>query len=105
MLARLIVGGHTTESIRAVKEVYDFELLNLYFAEDAKREKALAQPLDFVQWCEENDITSFSTTPDRIEPELIESSLISYVFTVNDEELAKDLRSAGVSVIGTDFLE
>ncbi|TVT72641.1 MAG: hypothetical protein FHK79_04460 [Pseudomonas sp.] len=109
VLSRFIVGGHTTEAIRAVKEVYDFKLYNLYYAANVLREKKLERVEDFIRWCEKNGVTSVSISADRYSLKLAEafnqSSLIVYVFTVDEEERARDILLMGASVVGTNFLE
>ena len=108
VLDRLISGGHTTEMMRAVRETYDFPLLNLYFSSNSAREAALRTPEQFIRYCEDNGILSFSVSK-RVYTEetaaaLEQSDLISYVFTTNDRAEAKALRKRGADVVGSDFL-
>ena len=104
----MIAGGHTTEMIEAVLEVYDFPLLNLYFADEETRQEELQDPKDFVDYCTKNGITSFSTSVSTFKnedlSELINSELISYVFTTDEEEEAAMIREKGGIVVGTNFL-
>lgn len=108
VLCRLIVGGHTTEMITAVREAYDFPLINLYYADIENRPTEFDTPTNFIKYCKENNITSFSTSSTTALSEdislLLESELISYVFTINDESEAKVFLDMGVDIIGTDFL-
>ena len=108
VLDRFITGGHTTDMIRAVRETYDFPLMNLYFSSDSVREKALWTPKQFIRYCEKNGIISFSVSKrvytEKVATELNKSDLIAYVFTTNDTGEAKALRKRGADVIGSDFL-
>lgn len=108
VLDRLIAGGQTTEMVKAAREAYDFPLINLYYDSDEKREEILSTPEKFVQYCKDNNISSFSvakeTYTEDVAKALEDSKLKSYVFTVNDVEEADRLRSYGADVIGTDFL-
>ncbi len=108
ILDRLIAGGQTTEMVRAAREAYDFPLINLYYDSNEKRENILQKPEDFVRYCKENDIISFSTAKEYYTSDAAEvlekSKLISYVFTVNEKTEEESLRNLGADVIGTDFL-
>ena len=108
VLDRLIVGGQTTEMVKAAKEEYDFPLVNLYYNSDEKREEIISTPEKFVAYCKENGITSFSVSSEvyteDVARALEDSELTSYIFTVNDVEEADRFRSYGADVIGTDFL-
>lgn len=108
VLQRLIVGGHTKDMISAVKSTYDFSLYNLYFAAESKREPDLTAPEDFIAYCDENDITSFSVAgsvyTQEVASVLDKSDLICYVFTVNDAAEAEKFFNMGVEITGTDFL-
>ena len=108
VLDRLIVGGQTTDMVKAAREVYDFPLINLYFDSVDNREEALKNADDFAKYCLENGITSFSAAKENYSAEdavlLEDSELISYIFTVNDEAEEKALRERGADIIGTDFL-
>lgn len=108
ILCRFIVGGHTTDMIAAVQEVYDFPLINLYYADVDHRPVEFDTPTNFIKYCKENNITSFSTSSTTASNEdislLLESELISYVFTVNDVSEACRFFEMGVDVVGTDFL-
>ena len=108
VLDRMIAGGQTTEMVKAAREAYDFPLINLYFDKDEKREDIIYSPEAFADYCEKNDIISFSVAKEvyteDVAKRLEESSLISYVFTVNDETEEEKLRSYGADIIGTDYL-
>ncbi|SNU07944.1 Glycerophosphoryl diester phosphodiesterase family protein [Lachnospiraceae bacterium] len=108
VLDRIIAGGRTTDMMKAVKETYDFPLLNMYYDSDDMREESIYSTEQFVQYCKDNNITSFSTAKETynetIGAELKEAGLISYVFTVNSFDEADIIRSYGADIIGTDFL-
>lgn len=104
ILWHFIVGGHSTAAMNAVLEVYDFPIRNLYFSEDSKREEMLQKPEDFLQYCGEHGIQSFSVSCDRFIPELDIPDIISYVFTTDDEAEAKALFETGANIVGTNFL-
>lgn len=107
VLNRLITGGHTTDMISAEKEVYDFKLINLYWSGD-KLEEGLNTKEKFAEYCLKNNITSLSVSYANYSEELVEymkeKGIIVYVFTVNDEETAKELLKSGVDIVGTDTL-
>ena len=108
VLDRIIASGQTTDMVKAARMNYDFPLVNLYYNTDEKREEILSTPEKFVSYCEEYGITSFSVDKEvyteDVAKVLENSSLKSYVFTVNDSAEEKLLRSYGADVIGTDFL-
>lgn len=111
VLQHFIVGGHTAAMIEAVKEVYDFQIINLYLADEEFRQENDPAWLDiesFADYCNEQGITSFSISADRFTADIAEitsrKGLISYVFTCNDEGEAAQLRESGATIIGTDFL-
>ncbi|MCF0229350.1 MAG: hypothetical protein HUJ76_06615 [Parasporobacterium sp.] len=108
ILNRFIVGGHTTDMIKAVKEVYDFKIINLYLQKEKKREEQLKNLDDYINYCKNNQITSFSVSVANYTPEVAEkmkdSGLISYVFTTDDISEADSIMSMGANIIGTNFL-
>ena len=108
VLDRIIAGGQTTDMMQAVKDTYDFPLLNMYYAGDDVREESIYSPEQFINYCNENGIISFSTAKETYNDyngaALKEAGLISYVFTVNDSDEAALMKSYGADVIGTDFL-
>ena len=106
VLDHIIAGGHTKAMIYAVKNVYDFKLLNLYYSDEIITESFTAD--DFISFCHEQGIQSYSCadsyfTVERFE-KLKEGGLISYVFTVDDPERARVLNACGVDVIGSNTL-
>lgn len=106
VLNRFIAGGHTTDMIEAVEEVYDFPLLNLYYADKNSRQNEINTPENFVIYCSEHGISSFSVAYNTFTEEnldLLYENLIAYVFTVNDSVEAKKIHEKGL-VVGTDFL-
>ena len=107
ILNRMITGGHTTDMIKAVKEVYEFKLINLYWSGD-KLEKGINTQERFAKYCLNNNITSLSMAKAEYSKELIQyfknKNLIIYVFTENDIVKAKEMLSMGVDIVGTDFL-
>lgn len=111
VLEHFIVGGHTADMIQAVQEVYDFPIYNLYFADEEFRTENSPDWLDmdaFAQYCVDNGIQSYSVSSSVFSQELAEVTaqygLISYVFTVNDQQEADALLENGATIIGTDFL-
>ena len=108
ILDRLIAGGQTTDMMKAVKETYDFPILNMYYAADDVREESIYTTDQFIQYCKDNQIISFSTAKETynetVGAELKKGGLISYVFTVDTFEEADLMRSYGADIIGTDFL-
>ena len=108
ILNRLIVGGHTTDMIKAVKECYDFKLINLYWAEEDKREGNIKTEEKFIKYCKDYGITSLSTSTDIFTEKLgrlmKKSNIIVYVFTENDENKSKDILK-NADLVGTDFIQ
>ncbi len=108
VLQRFIVGGRTKEMIQAIHDIYDFPIINLYLASDNKREKDWLNLKNFIAYCNDNGIISFSVSSATYSAEIAEimdkSSLICYVFTVNDIYDENRYREMGVEIIGTDFL-
>lgn len=110
VLDRFIAGGWTSDMIRACRDVYDFKILNLYWAAESQRE--FKKAASFISYCKKNGITSFSTSTGRFKEDsrsieiLIASGLISYVFTINDVSEYADfmLEYPDVNCIGTDLL-
>lgn len=110
ILNRLVINGSTTDMIKAVKEVYDFKIINLYWPSKADRkDKKIDTKEEFIEYCKKNEISSLSTSLKtyKKEKDTIEyfkkKGLIVYVFTENDENEAKDILK-DVDVVGTDFI-
>lgn len=108
ILQRLIVGGHTKSMIKAVKECYNFKLINLYWANDDKREESIKTKEKFVKYCKNNGISSLSISTDNYTDEFGEymkkNNMIVYVFTENDEDKATQILQ-NADLVGTDFIE
>ncbi len=108
ILNRLIVCGHTTEMIKAIKECYEFKLINLYWAEEDKREGKIKTEEKFIKYCKDYGITSLSTSTDIFTEKLgrlmKKSNIIVYVFTENDENKSKDILK-NADLVGTDFIQ
>ena len=110
VLNRLIAGGQTTDMVKAAREAYDFPIINLYYDSDEKREDILKTPEEFLNYCRENEIVSFSTSKDYYTQEVADvlspskSGLTGYVFTVNDVSEEGMILQKGDVVIGTDYL-
>lgn len=110
LLNRLIVGGHTTDMIKAVKDVYNFKIMNLYWANKDNRDDDLIRNKDsFLNYCKRNKILSLSTSVDTFnnDRETINyfknNGMIVYVFTENNKQLAEQYLKY-VDVVGTDFI-
>lgn len=108
VLQRLIVGGHTTEMIKAVKECYDFDIINLYWPKKSKREEKINTKEKFAEYCKQNGITSLSVAADRYDDDfgkyMKKNNIIVYVFTENEESKAKDILK-NADLVGTDFIQ
>lgn len=112
VLQRLIVGGHSTEAVRAVKDIYPFCIYNILWSDDKRREGHIYSPTDFAKYCEANGITSVSIPLSRYTNNLTSElsstykSLITYVFTTDDNVTYKDIEDASskFSAVGTNFL-
>ena len=108
VLEHFIVGGHTPDMIRAVKEIYPFELYNLYLAKENKRAEEIKTIDAFFEYCRENNISSLSMDKsvftEEVKDAAAENNMICYVFTVNDlNDLQCDIDRSDI-IIGTDFL-
>ncbi|MBR6402954.1 MAG: hypothetical protein IKS48_06175 [Eubacterium sp.] len=110
VLNHLIAGGQTTDMVKAAREVYDFLIINLYYDSDDKREEILKTPEDFLNYCKEYGIVSYSTSKDNYTEKVAgilssqDSGLTGYVFTVNDGVEEGMILQKGDVVIGTDYL-
>ena len=63
VLNRMIVGGHDTSMIEAVKSTYDFPIINLYWApKPGRNDNKIDTREEFVKYCKDNKITSLSTS-------------------------------------------
>lgn len=63
VLNRLITGGQNTAMIEAVKEVYDFPIINLYWSyKNNRKDKKIDTKEEFLNYCKKNNITSLSTS-------------------------------------------
>ena len=110
ILNMFIVGGHTTNMIKAIQDTYDFKIYNLYWANsNSKKDEEIDTKEEFLQYCKDNKILSLSTSVDTYskEEETIkyfkENGLIVYVFTENNvEEAIRILEN--VDVVGTDYI-
>lgn len=108
LLSHMIIAGQSTDMMKAAKSVYDFPICNLYFSPDSRREESIYNPQDFIQFCKDNGILSFSVSSlvytEEYASQMKDSGLICYVFTINDEQEAKRFFDMGADVVGTDFL-
>lgn len=108
VLQRLIVGGQTTKMIKAVKECYDFDIINLYWPKESKREEKINTKEKFAEYCKQNGITSLSVAADRYDDDfgkyMKKNNIIVYVFTENEESKAKDILKSA-DLVGTDFIQ
>lgn len=106
-LQRLITAGHTTKMIKAIKECYDFDLINLYWAKKDKREEKIDTEKEFVEYCKKNGISSLSVDTTVYTKDFGEymkkNNIILYVFTENDEKAAGTILQT-VDLVGTDFI-
>lgn len=107
ILQRLVVGGQTTSMIEAVKDTYDFKLINLYWASDDKREKQVYSKKDFVSYCKKNNITSLSVSitnySNSFARYMKKNGIIIYVFTENDKKEAENILKIA-DLVGTDYI-
>ena len=108
VLDRLIVGGHNTEMVEAIKELYDFKLYNLYWAaKENRKDERIDTKEEFLKYCRNNQIVSLSTSVStyKAEKSTIEwfkkNGMIVYLYTENDEEKAEEYLGT-VDLIGTD---
>lgn len=108
VLQRLIVGGQTTKMIKAVKECYDFDIINLYWPKKSKREEKINTKEKFAEYCKQNKITSLSVATNRYDDDfgkyMKKNNIIVYVFTENDESKAKGILE-NADLVGTDFIQ
>lgn len=108
LLSHMIVAGQSTAMMKAARSVYDFPICNLYFSPDSRREESIFSPKDFIQFCKDNEILSFSVSSsvytEEYASQMKDSGLICYVFTINDEQEARRFFDMGADVVGTDFL-
>ncbi len=110
VLNRMIVGGHDTSMIEAVKSTYRFPIINLYWApKPGRNDKKIDTREEFVKYCKDNNITSLSTSVRAYneDKDIIkffkDSGLIIYLFTENDKEKANTYLQ-NVDLVGTDFI-
>lgn len=110
ILNRLIVGGQTTQMIQAVKEVYNFKLINLYWSyKENRTDKKIDTKEEFLKYCINNSITSLSTSEKAFNENVSaikyfrDNGLYVYLFTINDREQAIEYLKS-VDVVGTDFI-
>lgn len=108
VLQRLIVDGHTTKMIETIKKIYDFKLINLYWADNKDREKKIYNKEAFVKYCKDNSITSLSISTTNYTKELgyymKKYGLIVYVFTINNQKKSETILK-NADLVGTDFLK
>ena len=91
-----------------MKEIYPFELYNLYLAKENKRAEEIKTIDAFFEYCRENNISSLSMDKsvftEEVKDAAAENNMICYVFTVNDlNDLQCDIDRSDI-IIGTDFL-
>jgi Glycerophosphoryl diester phosphodiesterase len=81
----------------------------MYLADDDRRKGVLAELSSFINYCHENHITSFSTSVKIYNANtasyMKQSGLFAFVFTTDDEDVAKILLEMGADMVGTNFLE
>lgn len=108
VLDRFNVGGQNLDMLRAEKEVYDFPIMYLYYGDEESRENEVYSAEDFLKYCRDNDILCYATSQ-KIYKEsnlnaLVNSDLIGFVYTIDDELEAKEILADGVDCVGTNFL-
>lgn len=94
--------------IKAIKECYDFDIINLYWSAKDKREESIDTQEAFVEYCKKNGISSLSLSKDRYTEEfgkyMKENNMIVYVFTENNKNVAKEILKSA-DLVGTDFIK
>ena len=107
VLDRFIVGGHNTEMVETIKDLYDFKLYNLYWAAKENRKDArIDTKEEFLKYCQRNSITSLSTSVSTYETEkstiewFKKNGMIVYLYTEDDEKKAKGFLRV-VDLVGT----
>lgn len=107
VLSHLITGGHTKDMIAAVKSVYDFKLYNLYYSDEILSDDLDTD--DFISYCRSEGIQSFSCAEamytDEAAKKLKEGGLISFVYTINDEDKADRIIAMGADIVGSDHIQ
>lgn len=108
VLNRLITGGHTIGSVVAQQELYPFPIINMYYAKPDIKELEFGSDEEWMKYCKEVGATSYSIAYETYntfeENPLKESGLYTYVFTVDDEEIANECIDKGVDIVGTNFI-
>lgn len=108
ILQRFIVGGHTTDMLAAINEVYSFALYYLYLAPSKNRERSLYDIKSFMKYCKKKFIVNVSMSKETFLDEevhrYIDPNLNYYIFTLNKQIEANKILSYGEFILGTDFL-
>ena len=108
VLNRLITGGHTKGSVDAQQRLYEFPLINMYYALKDIKEFEFGTDQEWINYCEEVGATSYSTAYETYiqndDEHLKEADLYTYVFTIDDEQTAKLCLKRGADIIGTNFI-
>ena len=106
VLQHLIVGGQSMEMIKAVKDVYDFKLINMYCGAEENRDEQLRDLDNFIEFCKNENVLSISIKDTNYTKDIADkfhkNNLKVYVFTVNESDDIDKYKDA--DILGTDFL-
>ena len=110
VLDRIIANGWSSDMISAIRDVYDFKILNMYWNTKSKREFEEAE--EFIEFCKRNGVSAFSTAKEFVKEDsqsvkaLVDSGLIGYVYTINDSAEYEVFMSEYpfIDCVGTDLL-
>lgn len=110
VLNHLIVGGHNTQMMETIEQIYPFKIKNLYWSNEASRiDNKINTKEKFLKYCKENGIISLSTSIATYNENIDaihyfrKNGLYVYLFTENDKAKAEEYLKY-VDVVGTDFI-
>lgn len=108
ILSRIVMSARTTDMMRAYTDVYDFPWLHMLYADDSIREESIGTPKDFLKFCKEYGVTSYSipaeTYTNELAKQLDATGLKCYVYMVQNSYDAARYVSMGADFVISDYL-
>lgn len=87
-LSRLVISARTSDMMRGYSDVYDFPYKHLLYASDSVRDESIYEAEDFLKFCSQYNVSSFSIAVADYTKELADklqsTGLKTYVYMVEN---------------------
>ena len=109
MLSRMVMSARTTDMMRGYSDAYSFPWLHMLFADDSVREESIYTAEDFLRFCKEFNVSSYSISASMYTKELANkldtTGLKCYVYMVQSSYDAAQYVSMGADFVISDYLK